>query len=42
MYAENKTLIEEFKKNVSTALDLGNPTKADSSAFYDLEKEVLF
>jgi hypothetical protein len=35
-------LIEELKKNVSTVSDLGNPTNVEPSAFYDLEKEVLF
>jgi hypothetical protein len=41
-YKENKEWVESLKKDGYSVLDLGNPTKADPSAFYDLEKEVLF
>lgn len=42
LYKENKAFIQKMKEEGYTFIDLGNPIGADPSAFYDMEKLLIF
>ena len=42
-YAENRIWAEYLRKNGYTVIDIGNPNSImEPSAFYDMEREVIF
>jgi hypothetical protein len=41
-YQDNEKFIRKMKEQGYTFIDLGNPTGADASAFYDMEKLLIF